>query len=115
MCALPYITVIVDGHADSDGFTIEIGSNGIITIEPGLPDFGPPSVLGTEGASHGAKHAARKSTYEDFKNAAYILKHAAQIKDPKLREAAIFAAREYFIGETASEILGPNGNVIAIF
>ena len=116
MHTLPHITIIVGGQPESDGFTLTFGKNGSVNID-GLPDGVPPSPVPpeTEGAAPSAKHAAHASAYEDFKNAAYIVKQAAQIRDPKLRKAAILAAGEYFIGEAASEILGPSGNVIAIF
>jgi hypothetical protein len=55
----------------------------------------------------------RVTEFVEIKHGVGLIKYAAQIKDEKLRKSAIQAAGEYLNGKT--EILAPNGNIIAIF
>jgi hypothetical protein len=54
-----------------------------------------------------------KPAPEEFKHAAQILKHATEVKDDHYRQALIKATSDYF--GTTTELLGPSGNVVAIF
>ncbi len=84
---------IIYGHLGSDERVIEVDTiTGEVTVlNPGN----------------------RVTEFVEIKHGVGLIKYAAQIKDQKLRKSAIQAAGEYLNGRT--EILAPNGNIIAIF
>lgn len=85
-------TVVIFGHIGSDsGYTTLDRDTGQVTVVPGN----------------------RKD--DDLRRALSILKNAAEITDPEFRKATVRAAVDYFNGNTPTEILGPGGNIIAIF
>jgi hypothetical protein len=86
------MTITIFGHIGSDtGYTTLDKDTGVVTVVPGN----------------------RKD--DDLRRALEILKTATEIKDPEFRKATVRAAADYFNGNTATEILGPSGNIIAIF
>jgi|GEM_PF-4894302 hypothetical protein len=92
--------LIILGHPEIDagGIEIDTDTGEIITL---------PNNRGPEAATGGA--------VGDIKKAAFLVKHAMEIRDAKFRKATILAACEYFNGRAAAEILRSSGNVIAIF
>jgi hypothetical protein len=79
----------ISGIRGGDTGTVDLNTvTGVVTVVPG-------------------------NRYDDVRRGLEIIKQAVEIQEPKFRQEAIRAASEYF--NEISEILGPSGNVIAIF
>jgi hypothetical protein len=88
------VMVIIYGHVGSDAGWTEVDTlTGKVIIYPGNRGGG--------------------GTFDEVRNAALIIKHAAEIKDTEFQKRTIQAAGEYLNKKT--EILSPSGNIIAIF
>jgi hypothetical protein len=86
--------LIVFGHIGSDaGWKTVDTVTGKVTVYPGNRGGG--------------------GTFDEVRNAALLIKHAAETDDAELLERTVQAAGEYLNKKT--EMLSPNGHVIAIF
>ena len=89
-------TIILEHHG-LDVSWVEINPDGSVTRHPGNQGGGPWAL-------------------DEFTKVVQVLKHASEIKEPELRRSVVKAAYTFLPGNPViSEILGPGGNIIAIF